>query len=91
MRATGGLLEVIGYVLWIVGVLWGFVLCLEIIFKVVGYWGILALILAPITIAAAPIYAVFAWGNWFPLVLVYGGSFVSSAIIVTGGAMRKEQ
>ncbi|MHB1937127.1 MAG: hypothetical protein ACYCOR_11145 [Acidobacteriaceae bacterium] len=91
MGVLGSFLKAIGYFVFIVGGLWGAVLCLAIIDKVAGFLGVLAsLILIPITFVAAPWYAGFAWHNWFPLILVYGSCFGSSVLIVAGQALRGE-
>lgn len=86
----GGIFKVIGMTIWVGTGLWGFFLCLAIISKAAGFWGIVAAIfLGPITFIAAPLYAGFAWDNWFPLVLNYGGAAVSFIVIALGGAMSK--
>ncbi|MGC1872376.1 MAG: hypothetical protein WA700_15575 [Acidobacteriaceae bacterium] len=88
---AGSFLKLIGYFIFIVGGVWGFILCLAIIVKVVGFWGVVAsIVLAPVTLIASPVYAGFAWHNWLPLALIYGSGFGSSAIIVTGQALFKE-
>lgn len=40
----------------------------------------LATIFAPVSIGAAPFYALIAWGNFFPLIINYGG-FISIMIV----------
>lgn len=70
---------------WVVAGIWGFFLCLGIISDAAGFWGIVAgLFLGPITFVAAPLYAGFEHGNWFPLILNYGGSLVAMALIGIG-------
>ena len=88
MVARGNLLTVVGWIVLIVSGLWGFSLCLAIIVKVAGFWGLVAaLFLSPVTFAAAPLYAGFAWGDWFPLVLNYGGGIAALILIGIGEAM----
>lgn len=49
-----------------------------------GFWGIvLAIVVFPLTMIAAPWYALIAWGNPIPLALTYGG-FV---VLLVGGAV----
>ncbi|OGV71214.1 MAG: hypothetical protein A3K19_11780 [Lentisphaerae bacterium RIFOXYB12_FULL_65_16] len=92
MSAIGGVLKMIGYVVWFGAGLWGFVLCLGVVCDAAGFWGLVAaLILCPVTFLAAPLYAGFALGNWSPLILNYGGGIVAAVLIVTGNAMRKEK
>ena len=88
MLALGGLLIVLGWIVFIVSGFWGFFLCLAVVSKVTGFWGLVAaLFLIPVTFAAAPLYAGFAWGDWFPFVMSYGGSIAAFILIGIGGAM----
>jgi hypothetical protein len=69
----------------------GFVLCLGIISKAAGFWGLVAaLFLGPITFVAAPLYAGFAWDNWFPLVLNYGGGIAAAVLLGIGSALSND-
>jgi hypothetical protein len=73
----------IGY--WIAGLL-GFIISLGIVHQVVGFWGVvIAFLLAPITFAVAPWYALIAWGNPFPLILNYGGLLFCALLQYIGG------
>lgn len=88
MTALGNLIKVAGYIVFAVTGIWGFFLCLAIISKAAGFWGIVAsLILGPVTFVAAPLYAGFAWDNWFPLVLNYGGGIAAMILIGIGSAL----
>lgn len=88
MNAIGNLLKGVGIFVWVVAGIWGFFLCLGIISSVAGFWGIVAgLFLGPITFVAAPLYAGFEHGNWFPLILNYGGSLAAMALIGIGGVV----
>lgn len=91
MNALGGLIKVAGWIVFAVSGLWGFFLCMGIISKAAGFWGIIAaLLLGPVTFVAAPLYAGFAWGDWFPLVLNYGGGIAAAALIGIGSAFSSE-
>ncbi|MBE0593367.1 MAG: hypothetical protein IH616_13305 [Gemmatimonadales bacterium] len=53
-----------------------------------GLWGVVvAVVLAPITIAATPLYAILAWGEWIPMVLNYGGGVASALLLYLGAAL----
>lgn len=81
----------IGVIVLAVGGISGFFLCLEIISKAAGFWGlVVALTIAPITFVAAPLYAGFAWGDWFPLELSYGSGIMGAILIVIGSAMVRD-
>lgn len=74
-RILGSPFKAAGVVVWIVFGLWAFVLELAIVNAVAGFWGVVvAFVIAPVTFAAAPWYAGVAWGNWFPLLIGYGGT-----------------
>jgi hypothetical protein len=88
MTALGNLIKVTGWIVFTVTGLWGFFLCLAIISKAAGFWGVVAaLFLGPVTFVAAPFYAGFAWDNWFPLLLNYGGGIVSAVLIGIGNTL----
>jgi hypothetical protein len=71
--------------------LWGFVLCLKIVTDHLGFiGGVIAFALAPVAFAFAPWYAGIADGNWFPLLLNYGGSISAGILYAIGGAIDKD-
>ena len=91
MIILGNIVKVVGWIVLSVAGLWGFFLCLAIISKAAGFWGIVvALSIGPVTFVAAPLYAGFAWGDWFPLVLNYGGVIVAVILISIGEAMSSD-
>jgi len=88
MRVLGNLIKVAGSIVFIVSGLWGFFLCLGIISKIYGSWGIVAaLCLTPVTFVGTPLYAGFKFGNWFPLFLNYGGSITAIVLTSIGSAI----
>ena len=90
MKALGTLLHVLGQLVFAVAGLWGFVLCLGIIFHAAGFWGVVVgLLLGPITFIAAPFYAGFEQGNWFPLLLNYGAVLVGGVLSLVGISMKE--
>jgi len=91
MKAVGSLLKGVGMVVWFIAGIWGFFLCLGIISHAAGFWGIVAgLFIAPLTFVAAPLYAGFEHGDWFPLILNYGGSVAGLVLMGIGGAMSDD-
>lgn len=74
-------LRALGYVGWAV-VLWtGLELGLRMAADVAGVWGIIvASVLFPATVAAAPLLAL-TWGQWMPAVVVYGGGFAAGMLM----------
>lgn len=82
----GGVVKVAGYVAWIIFGIWGFLLDLAIVNQAAGFWGVVVgFFLLTMTFVAAPWYAGVAWGNWFPLLICYGGG-IAATILVAGGS-----
>ena len=83
-RVAGGTLGgVFGVLYCLLGIV-SLVVNLMVVNDALG-WGFLGIVLAllifPVTILAAPFYALIAWGNPVPLVLTFGGF----AIVLVGG------
>jgi hypothetical protein len=56
-----------------------------------GFWAVvLGLAVFPVTIIAAPWYALIAWGNPIPLAVGYGGFIVAAVLVALGGLLRGE-
>lgn len=91
MKSFGNLFKIVAGIIFAITGIWGFFLCLAIIVKVAGFWGLAAsLVLTPITFVAAPLYAGFAWGNWFPLFLTYGGGLVAAIFFGIGLTINRD-
>ncbi len=89
MSVLGNLIKVAGYIVFVFCGLWGFFLCLGIISKIYGSWGIVAaLALTPVTFVGTPLYAGVKFGNWFPLFLNYGGSITAIVLTSIGSKIR---
>lgn len=77
----GGFLSFFGGLFCVIVGSWGLWIELGIVHEAAGFWGIvIGLIIFPITLFAAPFYAIIANGDWFPLALIYGGGFVGTII-----------
>jgi hypothetical protein len=88
---TGALLKIISVLLYYVFGIWSLVLELIIVFHAWGYLGLwVAIIIFPATFVAAPFYALFAWHNWWPLIIGYGGYGVSYGIYLVGKRISGE-
>lgn len=92
MAALGKVIQGAGVLVFAVTGLWGFFLCLAIINEAAGFWGIVVgLFIAPVTFLAAPLWAGFTYGNWFPLVLEYGGGLCGGLLVALGGALAGDE
>ncbi|MCL4184024.1 MAG: hypothetical protein KJ011_11310 [Burkholderiaceae bacterium] len=73
----------------VVGGVWGFLLSLGLVSEAAGSWAVVvAVILAPFTVATVPFYAGFAWGEWAPLALNYGGGIAAALLLYLGAALE---
>jgi len=83
----GALFKVPAFILYIVGGIWGLIICLGIVSSKFGFFGALvAFFLLPITVYLAPWYAGFAQDNWFPVMLIYG-TVIGAAVLYGIGAL----
>ena len=85
---VGNGLRIIAFIMWALVGLAGFIIELWIVHDAAGFWGIvLGITLLPAVFLAAPWYALFAWGDWLPLVVVYGGGIGATVLFVVGSAV----
>lgn len=77
-----------GFLIWLIAGLWGLSISLNIVYDLGGY--ILAgisLLLAPALLGLAPWYSGLLLGDWFPLLLIYGGGIAGMGLIALGSAL----
>lgn len=87
----GAIFKIPAGIIYVVGGIWGFVVCLGIIADALGFIGaVIAFFLLPITIYLAPFYAGLAQGNWFPLMLVYGSGIAAMVLYVIGSVIDRD-
>ena len=69
----GSILSIVIPILIFGGGIISLIICVGIVKEVFGsVVSFLGLIIFPVLLTVAPWYALVAWGNWFPLVVVYG-------------------
>ncbi len=74
MRTTGKILDIGGTTCLLVTSLLAFAICLEIVYRMAGFWGVvIGFAIAPVTFLALPWYALFVYGELDALLLGYGG------------------
>lgn len=77
-----------GFLIWLVAGLWGLWICASIVYSIGGsILVIFSLLLAPFLLGLAPWYAGLALGDWYPLMLVYGGGFAGMILFGIGSAI----
>jgi len=81
----GGIFKIMGGITFAILGLWGLIIELSIVNQAAGFWGVvIGFFILPITFVAAPWYALVAWGNWFPLLIVYGGGIAAAVLFGIG-------
>jgi hypothetical protein len=85
---AGGILKVVAIIMYLILGLAGSVLQLSIVYEVAGSWGVVVgIFLLPVVLLVAPWYALIAWGNWLPVVVVYGGGIAATILYAIGSAI----
>lgn len=81
-----------GILIYFVCGIWGLFITFGIVQNVLGtVIAIISLILAPALLALAPWYAGIAEGDWFPLMLIYGGSIGGTVLVSIGSAISGDK
>lgn len=81
----GIIFKIPAFIIYGISGLWGFFICLEIVVDNLGFiGGLIAFMLAPVTLTFAPWYEAIAHENWFPLMLIYGGGISATILIYIG-------
>lgn len=87
----GAIFKIPAGIVFVVGGIWGFFICVGIVVDALGLiGGAVAFLLLPITLYFAPWYVAIAKGNWFPLLLIYGSSIAAAALYAIGGAIDRD-
>jgi hypothetical protein len=87
----GAIFKVPGFIVYLLGGLWGLFICLGIVHAKLGIIGVVVgLFIFPVVIYLAPWYVGFADGNWMPVTVVYGSGIVAMILIVIGSAIDKD-
>ena len=93
-RGAGGALRGLGCVIWGLFSLIATGINLLVIMEATG-WGVFAVVLGimffPVTIIAAPWYALLAWGNPIPLAVSYGGFILAMILGFIGNLLSGEE
>jgi uncharacterized membrane protein YuzA (DUF378 family) len=75
------ILRTASYFLFVFAALWGLILCFDIIDQAFGtIIAFISLIFFPFVLGLAPWYALFIYGDFTPLLVVYGGG-IPAAIL----------
>jgi hypothetical protein len=76
------------FLIWLVCGLWSLFICFGIVQTALGtIIAVISLFLAPALIGLAPLYSGFFLGDWFPLLLTYGGGIGAAILFGLGSAI----
>ncbi len=74
-------LRIIATILMIGGGIACLIICIGIVKEVFGQAiAYLSLLIFPVLLAVAPLYALVSWSNWFPIAFVYGLAIVTGIL-----------
>ena len=87
----GIVLKAPGFLIWFVCGIWGAFICFGIVQDALGtIVAVFGLFVFPALFSLAPIYAGIGLGDWFPLMLVYGGGIAGMVLFGIGAAIDGE-
>jgi len=88
----GSLFKILGVISGIVFGLWGLIVLVGVVNEVAGFFGVVVgFMLFPVMFVVAPFYALVAWGNWLPLIIVYGGGILTAILYGIGSLISGEE
>lgn len=88
----GNILRILAFIVMFGGGLYSLFICWSIVKEVLGpVVAFLGLLIFPIVLIVSPIYAMIAWGRWFPLVLVYGLGFLVGMMLWAASLLTGEE
>lgn len=77
-----------GFLIWLVAGFWGLWISASIVHDIGGsVLVVISLLLAPFLLGLAPWYAGLFLGDWFPLLLIYGGGIAGMVLFAIGSAI----
>lgn len=78
-----GILKITAVFLFLFAGFYGLMLCFAIVQQVLGtFFAFLSLILLPFLLGLAPWYALFVYGDFTPLLVVYGGGIPAVVLYI---------
>lgn len=85
INKIGEVIKEIGYVVYFIFGLWGLLICFQLVKYVFGeQYAFLSLLIFPLTLFFTPWYVLYEWGDWFPLIIIYGGGIIGRVIVYIG-------
>jgi len=92
LMSTGNILRILVFFMGLGYGFFAFSICLSIAKEAVGpVFAFLSLLIFPVLLAVSPIYALIAWGRWFPLIFVYGLAWMLGMLFWTANLLTGEE
>lgn len=86
--SLGAIFRIPAFIIYTTAGLWGFVLCLGIVFNELGkIAAVLAFFAAPLTMAVAPWFEGLSNDNWLPVILIYDGGITATVLNYIGAVI----
>lgn len=82
----GNAFVILGYLSFLIFGAWGMLITARILIDIGGFLLlVVGLMVAPVILAAAPLYAAVALNTFFPFIIIFGGGILSLFLIGIGG------
>lgn len=80
------------FLIFFVSEIWGLVVCFDLIQQSLGTAGAaVSLLLFPAVLSLTPLYSGFSLGDWFPVLVVYGGAVGASIVFAIGAVIDRDR
>jgi len=87
---VSGILKITAILLFLFAGLYGLMLCFSIVQQIFGtFVAYLSIVLLPFLLGLAPWYALFANGDFIPLLVVYGGGIPATILYLLSEKFEK--
>lgn len=87
----GAFFKITAFSIYFVAGIWGLFICLGVVVKELGFiGGVIGFMFFPVTLYFAPWYEAISKGNWFPVILIYGSTFVAAILAGIGAMIDKD-
>jgi len=80
------------FFIYFVSQILGLVICFDLIQESLATAGaVVSLLIFPAVLSLAPLYSGFSLGDWFPVLLVYGGTVASGILFAIGAVIDRDR
>ena len=80
------ILKLIGYLIFFISSLASLVIDFQIVVHEWGFTGaVISFLIFPVALIVVPFFALIKYSVWYPVLISYGGGFISILLITIGG------